>query len=101
MRGTTPENSGTSKQSQGTTTKSRRPVWCALFAPTATTKFFVQYPASGDLAARVYFSKNQVKPHTSHYQEGYLEAKKLVSIVFFPHCGSWHKTLKNFDPFFI
>jgi hypothetical protein len=58
----TPGNSGTSKQSQGTTPKSHRAVWCDSVAPTATTNLFVQYLALGDRAARVFYSTNQEAP---------------------------------------
>ena len=69
---TAPENSGTSKQSQGTTTKSRRLVLCVSCAPTATTKHFVQYPALGDRAARVFYSKNQPRSKNLSIRGGLL-----------------------------
>jgi len=72
LRGITPEKAGTSKQSQGTTTKSRRLAWCVSCAPTATTKLFVQFPAQGDRAARVFYSTNQITPQNLSIKGGLL-----------------------------
>ena len=68
----TPENSGTFTQSQGTTPKSHRAVWCDSVAPTATTNLFVQYLALGDRAARVFYSKNQPRSKNLSIRGGLL-----------------------------
>jgi hypothetical protein len=68
----TPEKAGTFHQSQGIKPRSRRVLWCACATPIVTTKLFVQYPASGDRAARVFYSQIQVKPQSLSIKGGLL-----------------------------
>ena len=74
----TPENSGTFTQSQGTTPKSHRAVWCDSVAPTATTNLFVQYLALGDRAARAFYSKNQPRSKNLSIRGGLLKNSQEV-----------------------
>jgi len=88
----TPDPSGTAFQPQGTTPDSSKAVFLVLGAQYAAKESSVFYPARGERAARVYFSKIQTKPQDHFYSGGYLRNSQNVQPRFFLHRGSRPQT---------
>jgi len=88
----TPDPSGTAFQPQGTIPGSSKAVFLALGAQYAPKESSVFYPAQGERAARVYFSKIQTKPQDHFYSGGYLRNSQNVQPRFFLHRGSRPQT---------